>query len=113
MAEMPKRDTTGNCEGECKDQVGEMEKDRLRAFQPGLCENKMMLRKMQKVLFIALLLFPLAGGWVACDKEGPAEKAGEKIDEAVDEAGDKMEQAGEKVDDAVEEAGDKMEKATD
>ena len=27
MAEMPKRDTTGNCEGECKDQVGEMEKE--------------------------------------------------------------------------------------
>ena len=27
MAEMPKRDTTGNCEGECKDQVGQMEKE--------------------------------------------------------------------------------------
>jgi len=27
MAEMPKRDTTGNCEGECKDQVGDMEKE--------------------------------------------------------------------------------------
>jgi len=27
MAEMPKRDTTGNCEGECKDQVTKMEKE--------------------------------------------------------------------------------------
>ena len=24
---MPQRDTTGNCQGECKDQVKEMEKD--------------------------------------------------------------------------------------
>jgi len=72
-----------------------------------------MLQKMKSVLLIALLIFPLAGGLVACEKEGPAERAGEKIDEAVDEAGDKMEQAGEKVDDAVEEAGDKVEQATD
>jgi len=72
-----------------------------------------MLRKMKKILFIALLILPLVGGLVACEKEGPAERAGEKIDDAVEEAGDKMEQAGEKVDDTVEEAGDKVEQATD
>ena len=27
MAEMPKRDVTGKCEGECEDRVGEMEKN--------------------------------------------------------------------------------------
>lgn len=27
MADMPKRDITGDCEGECKDRVSEMEKD--------------------------------------------------------------------------------------
>jgi hypothetical protein len=27
MAEMPKRDTTGKCEGECMDRVAKMEKD--------------------------------------------------------------------------------------
>jgi hypothetical protein len=27
MAEMPKRDITGNCEGECDDRVAKMEKD--------------------------------------------------------------------------------------
>lgn len=27
MAEMPKRDTTGNCEGQCDDRVAKMEKD--------------------------------------------------------------------------------------
>ena len=32
-------------------------------------------------------MFPLA----ACEKEGPAEKAGEEIDETVEKAGEKME----------------------
>lgn len=27
MAEMPKRDTTGKCEGDCEDRVAKMEKD--------------------------------------------------------------------------------------
>ena len=27
MAEMPKRDTAGNCEGECKDRVAKMERE--------------------------------------------------------------------------------------
>jgi hypothetical protein len=27
MTDMPKRDTTGNCQGDCKDKVKEMEKD--------------------------------------------------------------------------------------
>ncbi len=30
----------------------------------------------------------------ACKKSGPAERAGEKIDEAVEKAGDKIEEAG-------------------
>lgn len=47
----------------------------------------------------------------ACEKKGPAEKAGEKIDNAytealdkAEEAGDKIEEAGEKVEEALEEA---------
>jgi outer membrane lipoprotein-sorting protein len=47
----------------------------------------------------------------ACEKKGPAEEAGEKIDEAysdamdkAEEAGEKMEEAGEKVEEALEEA---------
>jgi hyperosmotically inducible protein len=46
-----------------------------------------------------------------CEKKGPAEKAGEKIDHAyseamekAEEAGEKMEEAGEKIDDALREA---------
>jgi len=46
-----------------------------------------------------------------CEKKGPAERAGEKIDHAyseakekAEEAGKKMEEAGEKIEEALEEA---------
>lgn len=39
-------------------------------------------------------------GLTACEK-GPAEKAGEKIDNAAEKVGDKMEEAGDKIKDAV------------
>jgi len=42
-----------------------------------------------------------------CEKKGPAEKAGEKIDHAYSEAMEKAEEAGEK----IEEAGEKIEEA--
>jgi uncharacterized protein YjbJ (UPF0337 family) len=38
----------------------------------------------------------------ACEHEGPAEKAGKKIDNAVDDAGDAVKDAGDKVKDAVD-----------
>jgi hyperosmotically inducible protein len=65
------------------------------------------------LMIVALFLFL---GLSGCDKEGPAEKAGEKIDQSVEEvkdaaeeAGDKLtgqgpaEELGEKIDDAAEE----------
>ncbi len=42
-----------------------------------------------------------------CEKKGPAEKAGEKIDHVYSEAKKKAEEAGEK----IEEAGEKIEEA--
>ncbi|WP_296696649.1 hypothetical protein [Thiocapsa sp. UBA6158] len=48
---------------------------------------------------IALLL-----GAVGCEQEGPAERAGEKIDHAAERAGDKIEQASEKAADKIEDA---------
>lgn len=44
-----------------------------------------MFRKMLAVLCVLALAFSLA----ACTEEGPAEKAGKKIDEAVDTVKDK------------------------
>lgn len=48
----------------------------------------------------ALLLASLS--ITACDaNKGPAEKAGEKVDQAVDDAGEAMEDAGEAMEDAA------------
>jgi len=55
----------------------------------------------------------LALGAVACKEEGPAEKAGRKMDEAVEKlrhGGEgSVEKAGRKMDEALEDAGDEIE----
>lgn len=76
---------------------------------------------------LALLSFAALGVLAAgCSQEGPAEKAGKDLDQAVEETGDKlretlpglpregpMERAGESMDEAVEKMGDKAEEAGD
>lgn len=59
-------------------------------------------------ILAALLLLAGCNG-----EEGPAEQAGEEIDEAVDDAEDTVEEAAESAGDAMEEAGDDVEEATD
>lgn len=49
---------------------------------------------------------------VACEQEGPAEKMGEKVDEAAEKAGQAMEKAAESVKETAEEAADKAKEAT-
>ena len=59
------------------------------------------------------MIFITAGffifGVAACEQVGPAEKAGKKIDEAVEETGDKPEETGEKIEEKAEEAGERIE----
>lgn len=54
----------------------------------------------------------LAASLAACDKPGPAETAGKKIDQTAEAAGKKIEQtaeaAGRKINDATEKVGDKL-----
>ncbi len=38
---------------------------------------------------------------VGCEQEGPAERAGERVDESMEKAGEKMEQAGENIQDSA------------
>ncbi len=59
-----------------------------------------------------VLAAALAFTLFACEQQGPAEKAGENIDEAVDNVGDAAEDAAEAVGDKVEEAGDAVKDAT-
>ena len=56
--------------------------------------------KVNSGIATAILLVFAIAGLAACEK-GPAEKAGESIDNAAKKAGDKMEDAGDKVKDAV------------
>ena len=49
---------------------------------------------------------------VGCEQQGPAQKAGEKIDKAVDGAGKELQKAGEKVGDKLDEAAKKVKDAT-
>lgn len=50
-------------------------------------------------------------GLAACDKKGPAETAGESIDQAAEKAGDKMGEAVNKLDEQSEKAGEAIDDA--
>ncbi|MFO7583049.1 hypothetical protein [Guyparkeria sp.] len=47
------------------------------------------------------------------DEQGPAEEAGEQIDQSMEEAGDTMEEATDEIGGQAEEAGDEVEEETD
>ena len=55
----------------------------------------------------------LAVGLAACNKPGPAETAGKKIDQAVDESGKKIDEATDKVGEQMSKQGDKAGMAID
>ena len=59
---------------------------------------------------IFLLAFVLAMG--GCEREGTAEKAGRKVDQAGEKTGKAVEKAGDKIDNAAEKAGKKIEEET-
>jgi hypothetical protein len=67
-----------------------------------------MLIKKLTVISI-LILFVTA--FVACEQQGPAEEAGEKIDEAAEEAAEKVEEAGDAMEETAEEVKEKAEEA--
>jgi hypothetical protein len=75
--------------------------------------------KFQKPLLIVFAALVLALGLSACEREGPAERAGEQIDEAAERAGEALEpegpaeRAGEQMDRAIEQGGEAVEDAGD
>lgn len=70
--------------------------------------------RIRSILAAPLLLSALLVG-TACDDPGPAEKAGQAIDDAADDITHPnegpMEKAGREIDESVETAKDKLEKA--
>jgi hypothetical protein len=61
--------------------------------------------RTRKLVMVATLGALLAGGLVGCERDGPAERAGEKLDDA----GKDLKNGAEKTADKVEDAADKLE----
>ncbi len=60
-----------------------------------------------KSLVVVVMLASFLG-LAACKQEGPAERAGQKIDKAVEQGGKKIDQAAEKAEIKIEKAGDAL-----
>jgi predicted small lipoprotein YifL len=61
-------------------------------------------------LLWAALAATVAMGLAACEKQGPLERAGEEVDEAVDTVKNGEESTASKVDDAIDEAREDIKK---
>jgi predicted small lipoprotein YifL len=59
-------------------------------------ERRIRMTIMRKFVLPAMAGIVMLAGLAACDREGPMERAGEKVDESVEKAGDKMEKATDK-----------------
>ncbi|WP_018123162.1 hypothetical protein [Desulfovibrio oxyclinae] len=59
------------------------------------------MKILKKFVYVLCLLafFAVAFG---CEQEGPAEKAGKQVDQAIEEAGDSIEEAGDKLEESVD-----------
>ncbi len=67
---------------------------------------------MKSKILIGAMLVAFVLLVTGCQEKGPAEKAGEKIDNAVDDIKDNGNDVLDKASDAIEEAGDKIENKT-
>jgi hyperosmotically inducible protein len=65
----------------------------------------------RKLLILSMLLTVIFGA-AACEKEGPAERAGKKIDKTVEKAGEKVDKTMDKAGEKLEDLGDKAKEAT-
>jgi hypothetical protein len=62
---------------------------------------------LKRVVIAAMMSFMVI--FAACESEGPAEQAGEELDEAAEEVEDEVEEAGEHLEESAEDVKDKME----
>jgi hypothetical protein len=57
---------------------------------------------MKSLLRSILPLLLIAGFAAGCEQDGPAERLGERLDDAAEEAGDRMEDAADTLEDATD-----------
>ena len=69
------------------------------------------MKKILKNFFQIMCFLSLVLIFSSCEEQGPAEEAGEKIDEAMETTQQKVEEAGEKIEETVEEGREKIEEA--
>ena len=69
------------------------------------------MNKLNQILVVIFSLMLLSVA--ACDRQGPAEKAGESIDKAADEASESMNKAMDNMDDAAKDVKEKAEDTMD
>jgi len=67
---------------------------------------------LKRLLTIMVLILSISV-FTACESKGPAEKAGEKVDEAVQKTTDKAKEVTETVKDKAEEVGEEVKKSTE
>ena len=63
------------------------------------------MKSIRDVAFVWLAAAVLVTSLSACQKEGPAERAGKEIDKTVEKAGQQIEKAGQKIEDAAKGVG--------
>ena len=59
------------------------------------------MTRIRDVAFACLAAGVLSMGLSACQKEGPAERAGKEVDKTVEKVGQQIEKAGDKIQDAA------------
>lgn len=62
------------------------------------------MKVTMKQLAVVLGILMMAGGLAACEDQGPAEEAGESIDESMESAGESLEEAGDEIQNSAEDA---------
>lgn len=62
---------------------------------------KKLIGRVSAVVVASALLAAMLVTLSACEQKGPAEKAGEEIDNAVEKAGEQIEKAGDSIRDAT------------
>ena len=61
------------------------------------CEKKTFINSTKRMLGVLATVGVLAFAVSACEKKGPIEKAGKAADQAIEDAGQKVEEAGDTV----------------
>lgn len=69
------------------------------------------MKRILKNIALICCILGLSMVFQACEQEGPAEKAGEKVDNTMEDTQKSLEDAGEKVGDMIEQGGEKLEEA--